>query len=184
MFDDDELDNSSTIDIVDGIELNVNGGPRDGDLVPRKRARHAVVISDDEDEPGQSMALSRKTTTGAKPLGNKPRAKAGDYDLGTRAIIQTAIEIYCALLLKNDPYAQPVKELRWAELAWEDACKHHGVNKPHDLIILKLVGVHPIVVPYIRQGGDASLPDHSTYYSYTWPVQIKGPLCCQNCVWV
>ncbi|KAF8431622.1 hypothetical protein L210DRAFT_3415747 [Boletus edulis BED1] len=70
---------------------------------------------------------------------SKTRAKAADYDIGTRSIIQTAIGIYCATLLSNDPYAPPVKELEWAKAAWGLACDHHEVKTPHDAVVLKLI---------------------------------------------
>ncbi|KAG8220254.1 hypothetical protein J3R82DRAFT_1298 [Butyriboletus roseoflavus] len=66
-------------------------------------------------------------------------AKATDYDMGTQSIIQTAIGIYCATLLCNNPYTPPVKEIKWARAAWNKACCHHHVNVPHDIALLKLV---------------------------------------------
>ncbi|KAF8545733.1 hypothetical protein OG21DRAFT_1528285, partial [Imleria badia] len=53
------------------------------------------------------------------------KAKASDYDRGTQSVIETAIEFYCAILLCNDPYAQPVKEMDWARVAWDKAHLHH-----------------------------------------------------------
>ncbi|KAN0081508.1 hypothetical protein V8E55_009132 [Tylopilus felleus] len=84
------------------------------------------------------MALSLKITGGADH-GSKTRAKAGDYDRATRSVIETAIEIYCAMLLGNDPYPVPVKEIEWARAAWDEACHHHHVNTPHDPALLKLI---------------------------------------------
>ncbi|KAF8545822.1 hypothetical protein OG21DRAFT_1491881 [Imleria badia] len=67
------------------------------------------------------------------------KAKASDYDRGTRSVIETAIEFYCVTLLCNNPYAQPVKKMDWARVAWDKAHLHHQVTIPHDIVILKLI---------------------------------------------
>lgn len=122
--------------------LNQDLGTLDKDVPPRKRTRHANTLKD-EDEP-DTAALSLKTMLGANSLGGKTRAKAADYDVGTRSIIQTAIEIYCALLLSNDPYAPHSKEVEWAKSAWDLACRHHEVDHPCDTTLLKLVSLHSL----------------------------------------
>ena len=92
------------------------------------------------DKPSVQTAPTLKTAGNTDPV-SKTHAKAADYDTGTRSIIQMAIGIYCATLLCNDPYAQPIKELKWARAAWDKACHHHQVNIPHDTVVLKLVSI-------------------------------------------
>jgi len=83
-----------------------------------------------------------KTMLGMNSLDGKTRAKAADYDVGTQCIIQTTIEIYCTLLLSNDPYAPHSKEVEWAKSAWGLAYRHHEVDLPHDATLLKLVSLY------------------------------------------
>ncbi|KAG6375556.1 hypothetical protein JVT61DRAFT_3120 [Boletus reticuloceps] len=118
-----------------------------GDENQTTQAQDAPNLEKDASKlPGHSVATkdeaeskpSPKTAGGTDVVG-KTRAKAADYDIGTRSIIQTAIGLYCATLLSNDPYAPPVKELEWAKAAWGLACDHHEVKIPHDAVVLKLV---------------------------------------------
>ena len=82
----------------------------DEDPLPRKHA-HTVVLSDEDEPTGNDhMALSLKITGGADH-GSKTHAKAGDYTRATRSVIETAIKIYCAMLLGNNPYPVLVKEI-------------------------------------------------------------------------
>jgi hypothetical protein len=98
------------------------------------------MVPANEDKPRAHTVPTLKTVGSTDPI-SKTRAKAADYDAGTRSIIQSAIGLYCATLLCNDPYAQPVKELEWARAAWDKACRHHQVNIPHDAVVLKLVSI-------------------------------------------
>ncbi|KAG6370054.1 hypothetical protein JVT61DRAFT_12456 [Boletus reticuloceps] len=83
------------------------------------------VTGEDNDRTKQSKtlgaianaegAVANTKVAVVNPNGKKcVKAKASDYDRGTRSVIETTIEFYCATLLCNDPYAQPVKEMDWA----------------------------------------------------------------------
>lgn len=91
-----------------------------------------------------SQAVAQAPTTRsevAAPLKaeTKGRPKAGDYDTATRSILQTAIEIYCAILLNDNLFPSGLKELEWAQGVWTLACSHHAVQVEHDASLLKLV---------------------------------------------
>lgn len=66
--------------------------------------------------------------------------KASDYPSGVRAILDTAIEIYCAVLLTKNPFPTTAKENDWAKGAWTLACGHHKKSVMYDIGLLKLVG--------------------------------------------
>ena len=122
----------------------------------RKRV-HIVLTNADEGSEGTTTSTVKfedtmsttssqgmaPSTTSKAPMPIKPatkgRPKAGDYDIATRSILQTAIEIYCAMLLNDDPFPSTVKELEWAKGAWARACLHHAVQLEHDATLLKLV---------------------------------------------
>lgn len=72
-------------------------------------------------------------------LATKGRPKAGNYELATRQILLTAIEIYCAILLTEIPFPTSSQEIDWAKGAWQMACQHHSSNIDHDATLLKLV---------------------------------------------
>ena len=110
----------------------------DEDPFPRKCVHTMVLFDEDEPTGNDHMALSLKITGGADH-GSKTHAKAGDYDRATWSVIEMAIEIYCAMLLGNDPYPVPVKEIELVRAVWDEACHHHHVNTPHDPALLKLV---------------------------------------------
>lgn len=133
-----ELADLSIDDENQTMEIQDDTRP-DEDLLPGKQTRNPMA-STDKDKPKDHTVPSLKTTGSTDPTG-KMRAKAADYDIGTRSVIQTAIGIYCANLLCNDPYPPPVKEIEWAKAAWEKACGHHQVNILHDAVILKLVNI-------------------------------------------
>lgn len=81
------------------------------DPTPKKRIRKGGVI-DDKNE----MRAGDETTKDVTPA-LKGRPKAGDYDTGIRSILQTAISIYCAILLGDDPFPSRLQELEWAQSA-------------------------------------------------------------------
>ncbi|KAI5983668.1 hypothetical protein EDD15DRAFT_2139840, partial [Pisolithus albus] len=56
-----------------------------------------------------------------------------------RAILETAIEIYCAILLTENPFPTSVQEVDWAKKAWSLACQHHSTKLAHDGGILRLI---------------------------------------------
>ncbi|KIK26764.1 hypothetical protein PISMIDRAFT_94290 [Pisolithus microcarpus 441] len=69
----------------------------------------------------------------------KGRPKAADYDSDVRAVLETAIEIYCAILLMENPFPSSVQEVDWAKKAWTLACHHHNIKLTNDARILKLI---------------------------------------------
>jgi hypothetical protein len=126
-------DEDQTMQVQDDMNI-------DEDPLPRKHMGHSAVLTNNV-KPNNHTALTLKTTGGADPAG-KTRAKAADYDIGTRSIIQMAIGIYCLTLLCNDPYAPRVKELEWAISAWDQACCHLQVEGiPHDPVVMKLMSI-------------------------------------------
>ncbi|KAI6023529.1 hypothetical protein PISMIDRAFT_114802, partial [Pisolithus microcarpus 441] len=54
-------------------------------------------------------------------------------------ILKTAIEIYCAMLLMENPFPTSVHKVGWAKKAWTQACHHHNNKLAHDGGILKLI---------------------------------------------
>ncbi|KAF8121876.1 hypothetical protein EV363DRAFT_1405391 [Boletus edulis] len=67
------------------------------------------------------------------------RPKAADYDMETRAILQTAIQVYCSTLLTQNPYPSAVQGEQWAVSAWKIARMHHTLDKDHTTCLMKLV---------------------------------------------
>lgn len=131
-------------------------------------------------------AVANTEVAVVNPDGKKcVKAKASDYDRGTRSVIETAIEFYCATLLCNDPYAQPVKEMDWARVAWDKARLHHQVTIPHDIVILKLVSLSLSYNSCVaRWEMIFAVLDHCAHISSTGPVQGKCPCCRHGSVWV
>ncbi|KAI6016623.1 hypothetical protein PISMIDRAFT_116936, partial [Pisolithus microcarpus 441] len=54
-------------------------------------------------------------------------------------VLETAIEIYCAILLMENPFPSSVQEVDWAKKAWTLACHHHNIKLTNDAGILKLI---------------------------------------------
>ncbi|KAG8214246.1 hypothetical protein J3R82DRAFT_11054 [Butyriboletus roseoflavus] len=54
-------------------------------------------------------------------------------------ILETAIEVYCAILLTETPFPTATQEVEWAKAAWEIAHQHHDSNLAHDITVLKLI---------------------------------------------
>ncbi|KAI5981381.1 hypothetical protein EDD15DRAFT_2137284, partial [Pisolithus albus] len=67
------------------------------------------------------------------------RPRAADYELDVRAVLETAIEIYCAILLMENPFPTSSQEVDWAKKAWTLAAHHHNTKLAHDGGILKLI---------------------------------------------
>ncbi|KAI6040961.1 hypothetical protein EDC04DRAFT_2893519 [Pisolithus marmoratus] len=65
--------------------------------------------------------------------------KAANYESDVQAILETAIEIYCVILLTENPFPTSVQEVDWAKKAWTLACHHHNTELTHDGGILKLI---------------------------------------------
>ncbi|KAI6102813.1 hypothetical protein F5141DRAFT_1217343 [Pisolithus sp. B1] len=65
--------------------------------------------------------------------------KAANYESDVQAILKTAIEIYCVILLTENPFPTSVQEVDWAKKAWTLACHHHNTKLAHDGGILKLI---------------------------------------------
>lgn len=113
----------------------------DEEPLPRKRMHRSVVLTESEDEPDDcdlTRTSSLETVGSGDPTGNK-RPKAADWGREVQSVIQTAIEIYYATLLGNDPYPPPIKEVEWARAAWQKATYHHQTNFLLDLRRLKVV---------------------------------------------
>ncbi|KAI6017732.1 hypothetical protein PISMIDRAFT_14852 [Pisolithus microcarpus 441] len=70
---------------------------------------------------------------------NKGWPKAADYKLDVHTILETAIEIYCAILLMENPFPTSIQEVEWAKKAWTLAGHHHNTKLTHDGGILKLI---------------------------------------------
>ncbi|KAI5990446.1 hypothetical protein EDD15DRAFT_2369863 [Pisolithus albus] len=102
----------------------------------------ALVIAGDSDMPLESeAAVNQNSSPSVKVINNanKGRPKAADYDSDVRAVLETAIEIYCAILLTENPFPTSVQEVDWAKNAWSLAGHHHDIKLSHDGGILKLV---------------------------------------------
>ncbi|KAI5995412.1 hypothetical protein EDD15DRAFT_2365577 [Pisolithus albus] len=63
---------------------------------------------------------------------NKGRPKVADYKLDVHAVLETAIEIYCAILLMENPFPTSRQEVNWAKKAWTLAAHHHNTKLAHD----------------------------------------------------
>ena len=85
-----------------------------------------------------NLQLMPAGTSGIGP-GSKGRPKAGDYDAPTRQVLETAIELYHALLLTKTPFPTAQQEAEWAIGVWDMACEHHNAKTPHDTALMKLV---------------------------------------------
>ncbi|KAF8134817.1 hypothetical protein EV363DRAFT_1075821, partial [Boletus edulis] len=57
----------------------------------------------------------------------------------TRSILQTAIQLFCSILLSDNPFPSAIQEEQWAENAWQLACLHHKVQVEHDPTLIKLI---------------------------------------------
>ncbi|KIK11256.1 hypothetical protein PISMIDRAFT_123020 [Pisolithus microcarpus 441] len=86
-------------------------------------------------------AVNQNSSPSVKVINNanKGRPKVADYDSDVRAVLETAIEIYCAILLMENPFPTSVQEVDWAKNAWSLAGHHHNIKLSHDGGILKLV---------------------------------------------
>ena len=123
------------------------------DGVLKKCAWHKIVLSDgDESYKGapdakstdsqmlDTLTLSLKTLAISVPTKkNQKNPKMADYDLATCTVLDTAIDIYAALLLTEDLFPDGVKELDWAQGTWSLACTHHNANISIDKVLSKLV---------------------------------------------
>ncbi|KAI6024221.1 hypothetical protein EDC04DRAFT_2606585 [Pisolithus marmoratus] len=69
----------------------------------------------------------------------KGQLKAADYDSDVCAVLKTAIEIYCTILLMENLFPTSVQEVDWAKNAWSLAGHHHNIKLTHDGGILKLI---------------------------------------------
>ncbi|KAI6099662.1 hypothetical protein F5141DRAFT_1219013 [Pisolithus sp. B1] len=65
--------------------------------------------------------------------------KAANYESDVQAILKTAIEIYCVILLTENPFPTGVREVNWVKKAWSLACQHHSTKLAHDRGILKSI---------------------------------------------
>ncbi|KAF8141126.1 hypothetical protein EV363DRAFT_1097146, partial [Boletus edulis] len=83
-----------------------------------------------------TTATDSETTKAGANLG---RPKAGDYDAATRTLLQTAIQIFCSILLTDDPFPSTAQEEKWALSAWEIARSHHKVNIDHNPALIRLI---------------------------------------------
>ncbi|KAI6096075.1 hypothetical protein EDD16DRAFT_1528264 [Pisolithus croceorrhizus] len=105
----------------------------------------ALMIACDSDMPLKSeAAVNQNSSPSVKVINNvnKGWLKAADYDLDVHAILKTAIEIYCAILLMENPFPTSIQEVDWAKNAWSLAGNHHNIKLTHDGGILKLVRFH------------------------------------------
>ncbi|KAI6016998.1 hypothetical protein BKA83DRAFT_96632 [Pisolithus microcarpus] len=86
-------------------------------------------------------AVNQNSSPSVKVINNanKGRPKVADYDSDVRAVLETAIEIYCAILLMENPFPTSVQEVDWAKNAWSLAGHHHNIKLSHDGGILKLI---------------------------------------------
>ncbi|KAI6116545.1 hypothetical protein EDD16DRAFT_1708415 [Pisolithus croceorrhizus] len=92
----------------------------------------AVAKREDEDNSPNVKALVINNMS-------KGRPKAANYESDVRAILETAIEIYCVILLTENPFPTSVQEVDWVKKAWSLACQHHSTKLTHDGGILKLI---------------------------------------------
>ncbi|KAH7904076.1 hypothetical protein BJ138DRAFT_965792, partial [Hygrophoropsis aurantiaca] len=72
-----------------------------------------------------------------RPKGGRP--KAGDYDEPVREVLGTAIELFRATLLSENPFPSSSQELEWAKSAWREACDVLSVRISPTGEVLKLI---------------------------------------------
>jgi hypothetical protein len=107
----------------------------DGDVAgnaPLKR-RHP-----DSCESGSNSQLARKV---AKISGTDGRLKAVHYDPKIQEVIFSAIRHYRFLLSSQHPYPEPMTEITWAKLTWQEGCHLHKVEVVHTPEVLGLVSL-------------------------------------------
>ncbi|KIK25468.1 hypothetical protein PISMIDRAFT_96614, partial [Pisolithus microcarpus 441] len=65
-----------------------------------------------------------------------------NYDADVQVVLKTAIEVYCVILLMENPFPSSVQEVDWVKKAWTLTCHHHNIKLTIDGGILKLVSFH------------------------------------------
>jgi hypothetical protein len=69
------------------------------------------------------------------------RPKAAHYDPEIQEVIFSAIRHYRFLLSSQHPYPEPMTEITWAKLAWQEGCRLHKVEIAHTPEVLGLVSL-------------------------------------------
>ncbi|KAI6023066.1 hypothetical protein BKA83DRAFT_4493167 [Pisolithus microcarpus] len=108
-------------------------------------SQDALVIACDSDMPLKSeAAVNQNSSPNVKVINNvnKGQPKVAGYDSDVCTVLKTAIEIYCAILLMENPFPASVQEVDWAKNAWSLAGHHHNIKLTHDGGILRLVSFH------------------------------------------
>lgn len=167
---------------------NLNANDTDDEVIVRKRTRR-VVFPSDHDEPQGSLTVAKAqwprqdqssalSTRKLKTAGNRDRPRASDCDPTMLPVVKTAIEIYRALLLTENPYPTAKQEGNWVKGAWTLACSEHGVS---DMTLTAQIS--QLVSKLLSRS--TKLTIHlalSTCHPPPWSVQNQSTWDCAECI--